>query len=246
MLSDGLECFAVEVDSTTLRVLDLDREDKAFFGYTRDDWHAKPEFLVHQFIHPDDCDAVVARLVQTREGEQVELLFRAMLAGGQTSRVRALLRLVRADDRGALRFRGLLMPAGEVLDATYRRNDERLALALESAKMGVWDWNVEQSALFWSDQVYKLHEVERTGLGTVVEDFLHLIDRVHPDDMEVVEQQIRSALASGDDYDIEYRFRIANGSYRWLYVKGRIFTDEVGNPVRIAGTVQDISAQKAA
>jgi two-component system CheB/CheR fusion protein len=61
------------------------------------------------------------------------------------------------------------------------RSEDRLKLALDAGKIGVWDWNVVQNWIEWSDLVYDIHGIERGKFGGAVEDLSAL---VHPEDRE--------------------------------------------------------------
>ena len=126
--------------------------------------------------------------------------------------------------------------------AELRTSEARLRLALEAAGMGAWDWNVETGTVRWSGRVEPLFGLPPGGFGGTYEAYLELI---HPDDRPRMEKAIGDALA-GDSPDYEVRHRIAadDGEERWVEGQGRVEHDDAGRPVRMMGTVRDITERQ--
>ena len=80
--------------------------------------------------------------------------------------------------------------------------EERYRIALQSAEMGTWDWNVEQEMVAWNEKVYGL-----LGLpaGTGEEPIAHFFRAIHPDDKQKVEQALQTATASAGIFNAEFR-----------------------------------------
>jgi len=116
-----------------------------------------------------------------------------------------------------------------------------LAEAQGLAHLGSWDWDVLRDHFTWSDELYRLYEVEPQPAPVTYESFL---DRVHPNDLDRVGDTVESALASGLPFDIEHRLLLPDGTTRWLQARARVVTDESGAAVRMVGTSQDITERK--
>ncbi len=242
---DDLGCIVIEADPETLQVVDANAVVvERLLGYEPGHWH-RQGFFTSEFVHGDDLEFVVAKLARLYDQSPVEIQFRAFCADREEIRLRGLFALNRksSDDRD--KVRGILSIHRDVSES-QNLTEERLQLALDAAKMGVWDWNVRDSTIFWSDQVYRLHGIQREEFESPFDNYLLLVERVHPNDVEAIEEIIRNALSTGEDYEIEYRFWLPKGAYVWLEVKGRIYSNAEGRPVRIAGTVQDVTARKTA
>ena len=70
-------------------------------------------------------------------------------------------------------------------------------------------------------------------------------DKVHPDDIENVREEVQKFLEDGNqNLTIEYRFRCADGSYKYILDRSYIIVDDSGKPVRIIGSMQDITERK--
>jgi PAS domain S-box-containing protein len=241
---NDLECVVLEADPESLQFISINSVVNDLFGYPPDRCQVR-NFLLGELVHPDDVEFVAARLARLCEGAPMEVQFRAVRADGQSIRVRGLFTLTPGETGARRNLYGLLCEHRDVSES-INLTEDRLQLALDAANMGVWDWNVEDSTIFWSENVYRLHGFKREELGNLFENYLTLVERVHPQDVERVQETVRQALSTGHDYEIEYRFRLPEGPYRWIHVKGRIYTASGVGPIRIAGTAQDITAPKTA
>jgi PAS domain S-box-containing protein len=129
-------------------------------------------------------------------------------------------------------------------DAALRRNEERLNVALEAAKMGTWEWQLGRDRIAWSDGVEPLFGVERGTFGGTFEAYMELIPE---DERERVRSTIEASLKSGaQDYVVEHRVNWPDGSVHFLEGKGRVYRDAHGVPIQMVGTVADISDRKRA
>lgn len=126
-----------------------------------------------------------------------------------------------------------------VIEERLRRNEERLSLALEASKMGVWEWNVQTNALFWSPEMLKIFGAE--VFSGSLESFTNAL---HPDDADRLFAAARQALAENTTLTMEYRIIRSDGQVRWLSDHARPEYDEKGRPLRLTGTVQDITERK--
>ncbi len=122
-----------------------------------------------------------------------------------------------------------------------RVSEERMSLAVESAQLAVWEWDLA------SDQVW----IQDEGLfgfePHAVIDHSTLGGTVHPDDRAARASAIRRALANGGSYESEFRVILADGSVRWIAARGRS-PDPADNvaPSRIFGVAVDMTRQKQA
>src|SRR5262249_55941045 len=114
-------------------------------------------------------------------------------------------------------------------------------LALAAAKMGTWDWDLTTDTLSWSEQSETLHGLETGTFSGSYRDFLAV---VHPEDRPRIESAVTAALASGEDYEAEYRVVGEGGAAPWEYVRGKIGRDSVGTAVRMTGVALDITARR--
>jgi PAS domain S-box-containing protein len=123
-----------------------------------------------------------------------------------------------------------------------RRGEERLRLALEAGRMGVWDWNVVINEVRWSENLEPIHGYAPGTFGGTMAAFEELI---HPADRAMVNESIARALAEQSSYDVEFRNLWPDGSVHWMAGKGKVFAEN-GTPVRMIGVGMDVTARKRA
>lgn len=128
----------------------------------------------------------------------------------------------------------------EALQAARTRG-ERLGRAQEIAKLGSWEYDFRNDALHWSDEVYEIFGV-RPGEQTVSRDAFYSF--VHPDDLE--EQKAADAAVERGEgpLDNEHRIVRSDGEIRHVHERAVLEEDEEGRPVRLRGTVQDVTERK--
>ncbi len=125
-----------------------------------------------------------------------------------------------------------------------RLSEERLELAVTGSNIGLWDRNLLTDEVYYSPHF-------RSMLGYASEsDFPPRHDSftssLHHRDREAYDQALRAHLDSGAPFALEFRLRAASGVYRWMRGTGRALRDEDGRPVRMAGSISDITERKAA
>lgn len=122
-----------------------------------------------------------------------------------------------------------------------RVSEGRLNEAQSIALVGNWEWNIKTGELWWSDQVYKLFDLDPERVKPNYDLFMSYI---HPDDKGHVEQAVNRALSTKDRYSVGHRVQLDSGTEIQVLEHGHLELDEAGNPSVMKGTVQDISAQK--
>ncbi|MET0036239.1 MAG: EAL domain-containing protein [Candidatus Thiodiazotropha lotti] len=129
------------------------------------------------------------------------------------------------------------------LEETVRRQTEGLAEAQRMSKMGSWVLNLQLDSLEWSDETFRIFEIDPKRFAATYEKFL---ETVHPDDRERVNNAYLSSLEEQQDYEIEHRLLFADGRIKWVKEQCETQFDSHGLPIISRGTVQDITEHKAA
>jgi len=122
-----------------------------------------------------------------------------------------------------------------------RASETSLAHAQRIAHLGSWDWDIVNNTLHWSDEIYRIFGLEPQQFGATYEAFLNT---VHPDDRAFVQKSVDEALYQNKPYSIEHRIVLPDGSVRVIQEQGDVTFDDSGEPIRMLGTVQDITERK--
>jgi PAS domain S-box-containing protein len=124
---------------------------------------------------------------------------------------------------------------------TIQRSEERLKEAERIAKIGHWELDLVNNTLYWSDEIYRIFDLNPQEFGATYEAFL---DTVHPDDRKAVDKAFTESVKKKSGYDIVHKLLLKNGKLKYVHEKCRTLYDEDGKPLRSLGTVQDITHQK--
>jgi PAS domain S-box-containing protein len=122
-----------------------------------------------------------------------------------------------------------------------QESQQRLALATESTRIGIWDWNVMPDKMIWDKQMYALYGIRE-------QDFSGAIDAwqkgLHPEDRVRAEVEIAAALAGEKDFNTEFRVVWPNGEVHNIEAHGVLQRANDGSPSRIIGVNWDITGRK--
>jgi hypothetical protein len=122
-----------------------------------------------------------------------------------------------------------------------RRSEERYAFAVSGTSDGLWDLDLVSNELHLSRRLCEIVGYDEGELDGDREIFASLI---HSDDHDRVMEAARAHIEERARYDVEFRVRRKNGEYVWIRSKGKAAWDDDGRPVRMAGSISDITEQK--
>jgi len=129
------------------------------------------------------------------------------------------------------------------IEEQIRQNESRLRLALESAKAGTWEWDLQTQENIWSDEVFRLYGLKPGSCEPSYETWLATI---HPDDRTRAVTAVTEAARLAAELSVEWRVNNSSGREHWLLSRGRPEADADGKPRRYLGIVMDISERKRA
>jgi signal transduction histidine kinase len=121
-------------------------------------------------------------------------------------------------------------------------NEVRTSMALDGANAGVFEWDLATQRSRWSSGFYRVH-----GLPPGSDPSLDAWrSRIHPEDADRVDAEIRRAIAEFGAFSAEYRVIMPNGTVRWIESQGKCMPAERGAGVRVSGYCGDVTRRKLA
>jgi PAS domain S-box-containing protein len=165
-------------------------------------------------------------IIVTRSGEEREIEWNDQVMRDAQGQVMSLLAI------------GQDVTGRRAMEAAMRISSERLNEAQRIAHMGSWELDLVTGTLDWSDEIFRLFEIDQTRFGATYEAFLHAI---HPDDRDAVNAAYVRSLQSRQPYEIKHRLLMADGRIKHVHERCESDFDAQGKPLRSIGTVQDIT-----
>jgi two-component system, sensor histidine kinase and response regulator len=121
---------------------------------------------------------------------------------------------------------------------TLRERESQLATAQRIAKIGSWSWHVPTDTVTWSDQLYRMYNLQPQEFEATYEGFLGF---VHPADRPTVREAVASTFSGEDEFRFDARIIRKGGEQRWVRGLGVVERGPDGSPVTMGGTAQDIT-----
>lgn len=229
-------------DAEVNQILYISPAYEQIWGRSVESIHTDPKSFVNA-IHPDDRQRVADNLAHPHRPFEIE--YRVIQPNGEIRWIR---------DRGFPIFDAsgnVTRRAGLAQDITERKQaeeqlrnlTERLKLAIKSANIGIWEWDLATDCLIWDDRMFELYGISAADFEGVLTAWA---TRLHPDDLPKAYAVMQQALANGQDYQTEFRVVWPDGSIRHIVSYALVQRDAEGRSVRLVGANLDISDRKQA
>jgi formate hydrogenlyase transcriptional activator len=212
-----------------------------YIGATLDDvcgWRWK------DFIHPDDVDELVSKWRAALDsGEPLVAESRVRRADGEYRWFFHQKVPVKDGHGNVIKWQGASIEIEERKRAedALRRSERFLAEAQRLSKTGSFIWNTATGELVWSEEIYRLHEIDPTTKPSL--DLAR--KRIHPDDQPLFEQTVASASANGQPFEIDSRLLMPDGSLKYIHIVARAVRQKLGG-FEYVGTGMDVTASRLA
>jgi PAS domain S-box-containing protein len=126
-------------------------------------------------------------------------------------------------------------------EISLRSSQARLMEAQRIAHLGNWEWDIEKNSLHWSDEVYRIFGTQPGEFEVTYDAFINFIQ---PQDRPLVQQAIANAIDLRLPYNLHYWLVRKDGIERIVHAQGEVIYNEHDKPVRMIGTVQDVTEQE--
>ncbi|MCW7482160.1 PAS domain S-box protein [Leptospira kanakyensis] len=211
-------------------------EEYQKFGFS--EWFAS--------IHPDDRETTLKLFRESSENHQkFSAEYRYQTKSGN---------YVYIEDNGiflydevglAYRLLGAMIDRTKQTEASFalKESESRLVMALDAAKMGIWSWDLDSRAIFWSPQTYHIYGFPGENFEVTEEKFLSLI---YKEDLELMSKETTNLLndPNRSAYRLRNRIKHPDGTLHWVEAIGKLTRSKDGKPLNLRGTVLDITEIK--
>ena len=117
---------------------------------------------------------------------------------------------------------------------------ERISVATESGKIGVWDWNLQTCELTWTPQMFTLYGLPQEPNGRVSYELWRSL--IHPDDREFAERVMQDSIAGSSSLETVFRILLPDGSIRFIQSSAKVKIDEHGKAIQVLGVNLDVTS----
>jgi len=123
-------------------------------------------------------------------------------------------------------------------EKNYFEEKENLNLALSSANMGTFEWDIKTNVRYWDEKTHQLLGTDINSFDGTAEAFYSVI---HPDDRDHVKKSLLNAVEKTSKYETRYRAVMKNGEIRYIIARGTVYADENKNPSKMLGICWDVT-----
>ncbi|WP_281324101.1 histidine kinase dimerization/phospho-acceptor domain-containing protein [Flavobacterium sp. IMCC34518] len=207
-------------------------------GYSRNELLSRP-FL--EFIYPDDLEKTFKEIkLLSLKNPTIDFENRYIKKNGQ---------LVFLEWRANLNISNNLIYAIARDVTDMRKTQEKLLSSEKSlneaqkiAKIGSWDFNLTTQELNWSNELYKIFEIEKKDFEPNL--YGKYLSRFLEDDIEVLNKNIYNTITNKIPYEMEHGIVLDNNKKKWVFCTGIPILDNQNNVVALKGVVQNITQKK--
>ncbi|OGS93010.1 MAG: hypothetical protein A2061_04290 [Gallionellales bacterium GWA2_59_43] len=243
---DTVQVLIVALDSTG-NIIMINRSAQRLLGY------AEGELLGRNWFstclpQPEGYELVYPVFLQLMTGnlESAERFENSVLCRDGRQRLIAWQSTYLTNAEGGIT--GVLSSGMDVTESKrvlleLQHSRELLNEAQHMGQLGSWELNLVSGELRWSDEIYRIFELDSAKFEPSYENFQNVI---HPDDRDKVNQAYTQSLEDRQPYDVVHRLLTASGHVKWVREHCSSDFDEAGKPLRSVGAVQDITEQKHA
>lgn len=225
--------------------IDINHRLSEIVGYSKDELKA---LTFMDVTHPDDLDKDLNHIQQLLAGntDSYAMEKRYFHKDGSIVWIDLMVKLLRDFEGKPQNFISVIndITLRKQSDKSLKKAQEAHSQAEQITHFGNWDWDIESGELQWTDEIYRIFGVEPQQFPATYQAFL---DRIYPDDRDSVIEAVNNAVSDpSTNYNIEHRIIRPTSEERYVQEQGRVYRNKEGKPIRMIGTVHDITDRKLA
>jgi PAS domain S-box-containing protein len=194
------------------------------------------------FIHPDDMEFVRESFMLLQTTKRIEVPpFRFNAGSGEYRWIDTVITDM-LDEQGV---EGLVANSRDITgrmqdNIKMKESVERYETVSKATSDAIWDWNVKTDIVTWNKGIKGIF-----GYDHLQYSHTWWLSQMYPEDIPLVTKHVESLIEGHESkFEVEYRFRCANGTFKYVLDRGFIMFDNQGKPYRMIGSMQDITQRK--
>lgn len=238
LLADNISQFAWMTDATG----SIFWYNQRWFDFTGTTLEEMKDWGWQKVQHPDHLERVLQHWKRClTSGTVWEDIFPLRSKTGEYRWFLSRAQPIRDETSNIVRWFGTNTDITETKEAeeALAESKQRLSMAMESARMGTFEWEPESDIATWDDQHLAL-----TGLTKDHRSGADFFNLIHPDDIAEHHEAIASAIKGESDYEMEFRVKRLDGTLHWFAGRGKVVRSENNRPLRFIGLNWDITEAK--
>jgi len=196
--------------------------------------------MILERVHPQDMPSVEMAMAAATRAEGIDLEHRLVMPDGRIKYLHVVGK-AESGETGDIEVIGAVMDVTtrKLTEIELRRSKEHLADAQRLSRTGSVGMEVSTKRIFWSEEAARIY-----GYPPGTEPTPDLIlQRSHPDDVNLLKDVLKRAAQGGSDFDLEHRLLMPDGSIKHLRDLARCLRDEAGNE-EVVGAIMDITERR--
>lgn len=212
-------------------------------GYTAEELKSGDVCSIDPLILPEDRENVVGEVMKAIDENRPFIVeYRLMRKDGEICHFHERGKPIRSADGEPEFIDGVIIDITEHKRAEEEliKNETLLKDTQELAKVGGWEYDIEKERGYWTEEVYRIHEMPK---DTTIDHVNESLKCFLPEDRSVISEAFRNCIEKGESYDMELPFVTFNNRHIWIRTTAKAIRKD-GKIVRVMGNIIDISEQK--